>query len=77
MLDAEQAPAGAGTGDDASFAAAAAGAEETYESWMRHRRPSRLGRLDFGVAWRTGWTAPRHAPAHRSDELWLVATWRR
>lgn len=77
MLEAEQAPPGAGTGDDADPAAATAGAEETYESRMRHRRPSRWGRLDLGVAWRRGWTAPRHAPAHRSEELWLFATWRR
>jgi hypothetical protein len=77
MLDAEQAPAGATTGDDASFASASAGAEETYESWMRHRRPSRWGRLDVGVAWRRSWRTPMHAPAYRSNEVWLLATWRR
>jgi hypothetical protein len=77
MLDAEQAPAGATTGDDASFAAGAAGAEETYESWMHHRSPSRWGRLDLGVSWRRAWHAPMHAPAYRSAEVWLFATWRR
>jgi len=77
MLDAEQAPAGAIPDDDASTVAASAGAAEAYEAWMRHRSPSRWGRLDLGVAWRRGWSAPRHTPAHRSDELWLVATWRR
>jgi hypothetical protein len=77
MLDAEQAPPDGTTSDDASFAAGSAGAEETYESWMHHRGLSRWGRLDVGVALRRSWRAPRHAPAYRSNEVWLVATWRR
>ncbi|HET7499532.1 MAG TPA: hypothetical protein VFK02_00960 [Kofleriaceae bacterium] len=77
LLDAEQAPDGRATGDDASFAAAAAGALETYEAWMRRYRPTLWGRLDLGVDWRRGYHAPRHAPAYRSDEIWLFATWRR
>jgi hypothetical protein len=77
MLDVEQAPVDVVTGADASFAAVSAGAEETYEAWMRHRRPSRWGRLDVGVAWRRGWREPMHLPAYRSDEVWLLATWRR
>ena len=77
LLDAELAPAGTAPGDDASVALAAAGAEETYESWMRHQRPSRWGRLDVGLAWRRRWSEPMHAPPHRLDELWVVATWRR
>ncbi|HEU4733921.1 MAG TPA: hypothetical protein VFT22_38785 [Kofleriaceae bacterium] len=77
MLDAERAPEGGTTGDDAGFAAAAAGAVETYEAWMRRHRPALWGRLDLGIDWRRGYHAPRHTPAYRSDEIWLFATWRR
>jgi hypothetical protein len=65
------------TGTDASFAAASAGAPEAYETWLRHQRPSRWGRLDFGVAWRRRWSEPVRTPAHRYEEVWLVMTWRR
>jgi len=77
MLDAEQAPAGVPTGDDAIMAASPAGAAEAHESWMRHTRPSRWGRLDVSLTWRRLWSAPLHTPPHRSDSVWLVATWRR
>src|SRR5262249_40969844 len=68
---------GAVVGEDVSFAAASAGSAETYESWMRHQRPSRWGRLDVGVEWQRRWSDPAHSPAHRYDEVWLLATWRR
>jgi hypothetical protein len=74
-LDAATAPGAAG--DDVSFSAASAGAPETYESWMRHQRPSRWGRLDLGVQWRRRWSEPMQAMSRRYDEVWLVATWRR
>jgi hypothetical protein len=77
MLDAEQDPGDATAGLDLSHAAASAGAQEVYEQWMRHQRPSWLGRLDVGVSWHRRWSAPLHAPARRHDEVWLVATWRR
>jgi hypothetical protein len=77
MLDAGAADAGAVTGDDVSFAAASAGAAETYESWMRHQRPSPWGRLDLGLAWRRRWSEPLSGTSRRYDEVWLVATWRR
>jgi hypothetical protein len=77
MLDAELAPGDATAGLDAADAGATAGAQEVYEQWMRHRRPSPWGRLDVGVSWRRRWSAPIHAPAYRHDEIWLVATWRR
>ena len=64
-------------GDDVSFSAASAGAPETYESWMRHQRPSRWGRLDLGVQWRRRWSEPMQAMSRRYDEVLLVATWRR
>jgi hypothetical protein len=76
-LDAEQAPAGVPTGDDAIIAASPAGAAEAYESWMRHPRPSRWGRLDVSLTWRRLWSDPLHTSPHRSDSVWLVATWRR
>jgi hypothetical protein len=77
MLDAELAPGDATAGLDAADAGAAAGAQELYEQSMRHQRPSPWGRLDVGVSWRRRWSAPIVAPAHRHDEIWLVATWRR
>jgi hypothetical protein len=77
MLDAELAPGDATAELDAADASATAGAQEVYEQWMRHRRPSPWGRLDVGVSWRRRWSAPIHAPAYRHDEIWLVATWRR
>jgi hypothetical protein len=77
LLDAELAPGDATAGLDAADAAATAGAGEVYEQSMRHQRPSPWGRLDVGVSWRRRWSAPIHAPAHRHDEVWLVATWRR
>ena len=77
MLDAELAPGDATAGLDAVDAGAMAGAQEMYEQWMRHQRPSPWGRLDVGVSWRRRWSAPIVAPAHRHDEIWLVATWRR
>jgi hypothetical protein len=77
MLDAELAPGDATAALDAADAAATAGADEVYEQWMRHRRPSPWGRLDVGVSWRRRWSEPIHAPANRYDEIWLVATWRR
>jgi hypothetical protein len=77
MLDAELAPGDTTAGLDATDAGAMAGAQEVYEQWMRHRRPSPWGRLDVGVSWRRRWSAPIHAPAYRHDEIWLVATWRR
>jgi len=77
LLDAEQAPRDAATVFDASAAASAAGAAERHEWWMRLPRPSLWGRLDLGVSWRTHWSHPRYAPARRSDEVWLLATWRR
>lgn len=76
MLDAELAPGDATAGLGAADAGAAAGAQELYEQSMRHQRPSPWGRLDVGVSWRRRWSAPIHTPAHRHDELWLVATWR-
>ena len=76
ILDAGATDLGAVT-DDVSFAAASAGAAETYESWMRHQRPSRWGRLDVGVEWRRRWSEPMSGLSHRYDEVWLVATWRR
>ncbi|HEX4416590.1 MAG TPA: hypothetical protein VH165_01770 [Kofleriaceae bacterium] len=75
MLEAEQTAGGAIAGDDASFASASAGADETYEAWLR-RRPSRWGRLDVGLELRRFASAPMNAPAYRSAELWLFATWR-
>ena len=77
LLDAEQAPPDIATGLDASAAAATAGAAEGYEAWIRRHRPSLWGRVDLGVAWRQHWSQPRYAPARRSDEIWLFATWRR
>ncbi len=77
MLDAELAPGDATAALDAADAGATAGAEEAYEQWMRHRRPSPWGRLDVGVTWRHRWSEPIHAPAYVHDEIWLVATWRR
>jgi hypothetical protein len=77
MLDAELAPGDETAGLDAADAGATAGAQEVYEQWMRHRRPSPWGRLDVGVSWRRRWSAPIHAPAYTHDEIWLVATWRR
>lgn len=76
MLDAELAPGDATAGLDAVDAGAMAGAQEMYEQSMRHQRPSPWGRLDVGVSWRRRWSAPIVAPAHRHDEIWLVATWR-
>ena len=77
MLDAELDPGDTTAGGDAAYAAAPAGAAELYEQSLRHRRPSRWGRLDVGVALRRRWSEPIHAPASRRDEVWLVATWRR
>jgi hypothetical protein len=77
MLDAELAPGDAIAGLDAADAGATAGAQEVYEQWMRHRRPSPWGRLDVGVSWRHRWSEPIHTPAYSHDEIWLVATWRR
>lgn len=77
MLPAEQAPAGATSDNDATLAAAPAGAVETYESWMRPRGPSRWGRLDLGLVWRCRWSQRMHALPRQSEEVWLVATWRR
>jgi len=77
LLDAEQAPPDLAIGVDANAAAASAGALEGYEAWIRRHRPSLWGRLDLGVAWRQHWSQPRYAPARRSDEVWLFATWRR
>lgn len=76
-LEAGAGDPGIAAGDDVSFAAASAGAAETYESWMRHQRPSPWGRLDLGVAWRRRWSEPMQAMSRRYDEVWLVATWRR
>ncbi|HZJ63973.1 MAG TPA: hypothetical protein VFD36_10695 [Kofleriaceae bacterium] len=76
-LEAGAADPGTAAGDDVSFAAASAGAAETYESWMRHQRPSSWGRLDLGLAWRRRWSEPMQAMSRRYDEVWLVATWRR
>jgi hypothetical protein len=77
MLDAELAPGDTTAGLDAADAGATAGAQEAYEEWMRHRRPSPWGRLDVGVSWRHHWREPIHTPAYSHDEIWLVATWRR
>jgi hypothetical protein len=77
MLDAELAPGDATAGLDAADAGATAGAQEVYEQWMRHRRPSPWGRLDVGVSWRHRWSEPIHTPAYSHDQIWLVATWRR
>jgi len=77
MLDAELAPGDEAAVLDAADAGATAGAQEVYEQWMRHRRPSPWGRLDVGVSWRRRWSAPITAPAYTHDEIWLVATWRR
>lgn len=77
MLDAELDPGDAAARIDALAASSGAGAQEVYEQWMRHHRPSWLGRLDLGVSWRRRKTEPRHAPARSYDEIWLVATWRR
>jgi hypothetical protein len=77
MLDAELAPGDATAGLDAADAGATAGAQEVYEQWMRHQRPSPWGRLDVGVSWRHRWSEPIHTPAYSHDEIWLVATWRR
>lgn len=77
MLAAELAPGDATAGLDAADAGATAGAQEVYEQWMRHQRPSPWGRLDVGVSWRRRWSAPIHSRASRHDEIWLVATWRR
>ena len=77
VLDADPADPVTITSDDASLGAGSAGAAETYEVWMRHRRPSAWGRLDVGLAWRRRWSEPMHAQPHRVDEAWLVATWRR
>lgn len=77
MLDAELDPGDPIAGLDGAVAAAPAGAAEVYEQWMRRHGLSRWGRLDVGVAWRTRWSVPMHSAAHRSTELWLVATWRR
>jgi hypothetical protein len=77
MLDAELAPGDAMAELDAANAGATAGAQETYEQWMRHQRPSRWGRLDVGMSWRHRRSEPIHTPAYSHDEIWLVATWRR
>jgi len=77
LREAEQAPAGTTPDDDASAAAAPAGAQETYEAWIRRPRLSRWGRLDVSLAWRQLWSEPMHTTPHRSDSVWLVATWRR
>jgi hypothetical protein len=77
MLDAELDPGDAAARVDALAASSGAGAQEVYEQWMRHHRPSWLGRLDLGVSWRTRRAEPRHAPARSYNEIWLVATWRR
>jgi hypothetical protein len=77
MLDAELAPGDATAGLDAANAGATAGAQEAYEQWMRHQRPSRWGRLDVGMSWRHRRSEPIHTPAYSHDEIWLVATWRR
>jgi hypothetical protein len=77
MLDAEHTPGGATAGDDASFAAAAAGANEAYEAWLRDRPSARWGRFDLGIALRRRNNVPAHTPAYQTGELWLVATWRR
>jgi hypothetical protein len=77
MLPAEQAPAGATSDDDATLAAKPAGAVETDESWMRPLGPSRWGRLDLGLVGRCRWSQRMHALPRQSEEVWLVATWRR
>jgi hypothetical protein len=77
LREAEQAPAGITPGDDASAAAAPAGALETYEAWIRQPRLSRWGRLDVSLAWRQLWSEPMYTTTRRSNSVWLVATWRR
>ncbi|HSR96915.1 MAG TPA: hypothetical protein VLM79_07695 [Kofleriaceae bacterium] len=77
MLETGVADSGAVAGEDVSFAATSAGGAETYESWMRHQRPSPWGRLDVGVAWRQRWSEPMSGMTRRYDEVWLVAAWRR
>ena len=54
-----------------------AGGAELFDAWQRHHRPSRFGRLDLDVSWRSYASDPRIAPHYHSDELWLIATWRR
>jgi hypothetical protein len=66
---------GSETADDASVAASA-GAVELRDAWTR-RATSAWGRIDVGLTWQRRASEPRFAPPHRTDELWLVATWRR
>ena len=54
-----------------------AGGAELFDLWERHQRPSRFGRLAVDVSWRSYSSDPRIAPHYHSDELWLIATWRR
>jgi hypothetical protein len=77
LLDAEQAPPGDSLVDDARAAAAPAGAAESYEAWMRQPKTSLWGRFDVALAFRHRASEPRYSPPSQSDELWLVATWRR
>jgi hypothetical protein len=77
LLEAEQAPPGDSLVDDVRAAAAPAGAAESYEAWMRQPKTSPWGRLDVALAFRHRASEPRYSPPSQSDELWLVATWRR
>ena len=81
LLDPDPPPGASSTGEVTSSGAVTAtslaGAAEDSEAAMRSARSSRWGRLDVGLAWRHRASEPLHAPPHRSDELWLVATWRR
>ncbi len=52
-----------------------AGSEDTREAGLR-RRLSVWGRLDVAVSLKQATTAPLHTPVYRSEELWLIATWR-
>ncbi|MDQ3364192.1 MAG: hypothetical protein M3680_02020 [Myxococcota bacterium] len=58
--------------DSLAAASGSTVAELVHDAQLRARGPSRWGRIDLAVAWRS-----TERDLRRGDEVWLVATWRK
>ncbi len=58
--------------DSLAAASGITDAELVHDAQLRARGPSRWGRIDLALAWRS-----TERELRRGDEVWLVATWRK